>query len=932
MRGTFEHLGIERIYGKFLVGIAFFLGFTCTAIEAFSQEAIFFRYDITNGLPTNTIYQIQEDSLGRIWIGHDKGISVFNGIEFKNFECKEFSDPYIIRLKLGPDNKMYFINYSGQFGYVSNDSTIKVDLPSEINSIHDILIKEKQMFFYAFGEMGEVRFFQARIKDFVESGSAETIYSDTIYNRSDINFMVEGDQLLYRKSSDLVKANWVTGSKSVEEMFFRADFSRFRSFPEGNTRHYIIGRDNQILKIDIDGHILEEKEVSAPVYYAIERRDKGLVFAQRNGLVSILRDVKEEVIIKVNLPSRIFEDSKNRIWIGTEGEGLVCIPHLEAVKKAINLSKRKEMKRDYRSNAYKLSFSKDQKWLRIEDKNERKKISFSAKGFKKYIIARDTIYVSSSSGYFEIPLDSLSFENNAQRMITQFPRLISEQSFSFIWDKGCNYICHLSGVTQVCGSRLKRIDSLNGVFGKEMEIMDDKLIILDNQGRLIVYDLQSEEKKNLNNVERIRGIRQIDSVVFALGEQNIYTLDPNSKLRLHALSQYYKELNGVVNIEYKNGSYVLYDNKDEYNIPAGSLEHLPNSFIGLIGASIGDRSFNEEHIEVLKGKRDEDFCFQYETINYTSSHQGVYYTLSKIGESQNDKVIRYSGNNTLCFSNLYPGEYNIEASMYRDFSVSSEQKFLVQPYFVEQTSFLVSTAAGTAFLFSWLIYQWRALRKKRATEKKELLITLDSLNLRLLQNQLNPHYLFNLLSSIKARVMQNHVKEALSLVNRMIEHLRSYFEYTDSSTIKLSEEVEFLKSYVELESNERKEPIDFEVNLRGFEDKEGLETKIPTMILQPLVENAIKHSNQKKAERLKIDLLLVNSTEGIQCTVSNSTREKNKNVKVNGNQRRVSSLELIERRLSIINGEKTKVEHRVIRSHIDSRPIEYQVALNIKKQ
>lgn len=143
-----------------------------------------------------------------------------------------------------------------------------------------------------------------------------------------------------------------------------------------------------------------------------------------------------------------------------------------------------------------------------------------------------------------------------------------------------------------------------------------------------------------------------------------------------------------------------------------------------------------------------------------------------------------------------------------------------------------------------------------ASRVKELEASLLKSKLDALKAQLHPHFLFNSLHSITALVLKKENQAAVQMINQLSDLLRSTLNQDDSFTIELSREIDFIKRYLEIEQ------IRFQDRLKvGFNiDPETLPFQVPPMILQPVVENAIRHAiaAHSFAERIEISSSIKN--------------------------------------------------------------------------
>ncbi|MEZ5426449.1 MAG: histidine kinase [Pyrinomonadaceae bacterium] len=139
-----------------------------------------------------------------------------------------------------------------------------------------------------------------------------------------------------------------------------------------------------------------------------------------------------------------------------------------------------------------------------------------------------------------------------------------------------------------------------------------------------------------------------------------------------------------------------------------------------------------------------------------------------------------------------------------------------------------------------------AARAEQELETRLVQAKLDSLKM-----QIHPHFLFNTLNTISA-IMSDDIKGARRVIARLSELLRLNLESSDRQTIALGKELELLNLYLDIERERFREKL--AVSLHA--PPETLDCQVPHFILQPLVENAVKHgiANQKEKGRINIDI------------------------------------------------------------------------------
>ncbi len=125
-----------------------------------------------------------------------------------------------------------------------------------------------------------------------------------------------------------------------------------------------------------------------------------------------------------------------------------------------------------------------------------------------------------------------------------------------------------------------------------------------------------------------------------------------------------------------------------------------------------------------------------------------------------------------------------------------------------------------------------SLTKRSVEEEKKL----AEEKMRVLQHQINPHFLNNVLQAIKALAIEKET-EKISAMTTLLGHMMAYSVYEPYEYVELETELDYIKKYVELQNLRYDNRIFYQISC----EKEARKVKIPKLILQPLIENAIEH-------------------------------------------------------------------------------------------
>ncbi len=145
------------------------------------------------------------------------------------------------------------------------------------------------------------------------------------------------------------------------------------------------------------------------------------------------------------------------------------------------------------------------------------------------------------------------------------------------------------------------------------------------------------------------------------------------------------------------------------------------------------------------------------------------------------------------------------------------------------------------WLLLYMVWHYLERNRKDEVDKLSLEKTVKELELNTIKSHINPHFIFNSLNSIRALVDENP-QRARTAITELSNILRSSMQVEKMETVPLHKELDIVKDYLALEQMRFEERLKIEMDI----DEDTLEQPVPPMMLQTLVENAIKHGISKK--------------------------------------------------------------------------------------
>ncbi|MBX3240035.1 MAG: histidine kinase [Chitinophagaceae bacterium] len=323
---------------------------------------------------------------------------------------------------------------------------------------------------------------------------------------------------------------------------------------------------------------------------------------------------------------------------------------------------------------------------------------------------------------------------------------------------------------------------------------------------------------------------------------------------------------GVMMISASRGYFLFHP--DSLNVPQQPAPIIITSFM-----TKGAHRFYGEDLgkyqKVMLDPSENHFSFEFASIDFNRTGKQRYaYMLEGLDKDWTATYSRYAA-----YANLSPGDYvfNVRAigNSGQEFGTTVTLPIHVSGYIYNTGGFRI--AAVLAILgIMYLVYTIRLRNQRRLfllqtkagmLEKEKAMIMYDNL-----KQQLNPHFLFNSLTSLSSLIRINQ-KMAGEFLDGLSKIYRYILNNREKELVSLADEVQFSETYIKLQKTRFENALQVNVNIR----EEYLDTKIAPVTMQNLLENAIKHNIVTEDEPLMIDIY---TNEENQLVVKNNLNKK----------------------------------------------------------
>ncbi len=331
-----------------------------------------------------------------------------------------------------------------------------------------------------------------------------------------------------------------------------------------------------------------------------------------------------------------------------------------------------------------------------------------------------------------------------------------------------------------------------------------------------------------------------------------------------------------------------------------------------ISAIYVDGQLFEERSKLKLSYDSKNIKFEFASSDLSIPSRNEY---SYILENHDESWSKPSTEHVANFNNLDPGKYIFKVHCTNHIGRWSNEfaacEFEIKSIWY-QTLFFKIFAFVCFLFFAWLFVRYLQKRYRFIEMENDRKIKL--LQIQTLQSQINPHFIFNVLGSLQNQILNKNTEEANRHLINFSKLIRSFLDSSVSSsnsdlsslrhsTISLEKEIELLKLYIEFEQLQRPDKFNFEINISPKIEPSNL--SIPPLIVQPFVENAIKHGLMYKDDGkglLKIDLEIENDL--LIITIFDNGVGRKKAAEIQNESKRIyksHGSKLVQDRVKILN-------------------------------
>jgi len=853
--------------------LALFICLLGCTLSVQAQQYALKHFTVEDGLPSSNLYDVVQDKDGFLWIATEGGMAKYDGHEFLKSPIKEVEKDAIVNLYVDSNNQLWMIDLSTRISAYKDGAFRRVvDLDDEKQYQHVQLYEDNN---------GNIWFAnQEGLSVEIELGSGMERKRLTYGSKN-----VTGEKVFAEVNDSLLYVLSRTGLSTFENYRYR--FQPFEKPLSGTLGHTLVVGDSILFSMDNRIVLLDSLSPTGyvPVFENLEPylesgivdlyldRARNIWISTHNGVLRLKAqgqgDYSLTQLLRGVIGGEILQDIEGNYWFGTFNDGLYCLPSLEVkvqernraisalhpipgvpveqVLIATDYHKLRLRSADMRRTLARHSFPRNHRIYALESDSEGDLYAFTALGMFRFDDELDELERMRGASFKTGDIDEegrIWFGGSSTAGYVQgdtLVRALNRRSYSILPSAKKTWIGAIDGLYEMVGDSVQLVEveelqtdvrdlALDWEGNLWIATQGNGIYVLNDADKQILHHFTSEEGMISNICRRVlitnryayiatnKGVNRI-----ALRDSLIETITTDEGLpsnEINDLALVNKDVwvatNKGIGIFYENMP--LYDQSPKLNVtririneqdtlvhPEYELSYQQNN-IKIEFVATGFRHADEMQYQYRMDGVDEQWVTtQFQVAQYPALLPGSY-TFRLRTRSVNSK---------------WSEEKQYDFVIHKAFWQTFWFRFLVTCLFL---------LLGGVFIY--LVFQ--GIQRRNQVRNK-----LTASRLTALRAQMNPHFLFNSLNSIQDFIITNDKRKANRYLSQFSKLMRNILNFSEKDEISLRKETESLKIYLDLEALRFEENFEYQIDVANEVDLD--QTFVPPMLIQPYVENAIKH-------------------------------------------------------------------------------------------
>ncbi|WP_230035000.1 histidine kinase [Chryseobacterium sp. Bi04] len=881
------------------------------------------NYSEEEGLNSSYTYTLSQDLNGFIWIGSDNGLFRFDGKEFKQYNKADgLKNIEVLSCHQLSNGEIFILSFLNDFAYLKDGRIINSDSNKELKKMHfehnpSIYIHQDAIYMYAPGNPKNMYIYRNgkvnTIPLFINGdGSSHAIsfdlsnhllyladksgkknieaYDIVTRKKTSCNIPLGKKTMVYRKDSFYIFKS--QGKIEIYKLHDKFTFKKIQTyFTNENIQHVFIDKNYGIwLSLENGGALhfkqtlLDSRKLSDPVKFLdqyvinsiLADHDNNIWFSTQNNGIYFITDkfLKSYMHLPIKNNSAYITaiaGNDSGIFLGYN-EAKSGIYRSHTIKDIVFEKNRKIEHKAIFSEGNTVIFGLSRSLIQYNTATKKKYIlnasDYNPKNVLPYI--QGSVLICSNDG-----LTAYNYNAHTYSKILQQERIYT----ALLYDTDSLFVGNFKDLYKMNTRTKKKSLFLEGYYFTDIKKLSHNLYVgATNLNGIILFS----NSKILKRLTQGSGLLTSQIKKIEVENKNVFWASTNSGLSRVEIRGTAIKINNFTQTDGLPSNVVAGCVIKGDTLFAGTSKGLgilsirnllsQKKFIHkkviINSITIGSQEFFNLQQKLTSQTPNNNIVFNLSFPDYAS--QGKISYKYKI-EGLND-TWETSSSSKIILNSLPPGTYTFKVLGLgyngKQSYTSTDVNFKIEPKFWQTWWFkFLMIVLGAVILFILITLYFQKKRNKKLEnlyyEKK-----IAELELQAIKAQINPHFIYNCLNSIQFLLYKKDYAETENYLDIFSQMIRKTLHYSEKTFMPIQEEVEYLSLYLNMEKLRLKEQFDYSIHISETVDKSWT---IPSLLIQPFVENAIKHGVSALADRKgKIDIRFDYSGSSLCITVEDN--------------------------------------------------------------
>lgn len=936
--------------------------FWLVSYSLLAQDPAYLKLNIQKTMPSTTVYDLCEDRKGYIWLATDGGVFRYDGFQFKGFQSDSLVTGGCSALALDDQGDVWFENFDGYVFEIRQDTLYRLDL------------KQPPVNYIPFGLIGPYLLLPTRGGLDVYDNHSRTWDRFLSYSyQTAISASTHAGSYYFLNSSGLLQ---VDRTLQLLNLPYKPEIAN-RSIlslatDSGVYTLYKLNELQRIARVQANQDIRYLPFTPNTFVQGIHLTGGKLWVTSNEGAWYWSGNSWKGPYWKEHSISNIYEDRRGLLWISTLTEGLLIVPDFHHVYASFAPHSLYSLAPT--PSGYVLGTGDGQ--ILKSDRQLRTSGIFAETGISKPVSllyydhkTEEVIAAGNGVQFFDLTKGTLGqsfpISLKAFQRVNDRQFALSGSSFiGFLDQRASPPVGHITYEMQEIRNEMRgkalasRQDTVYFATGAGLFVYTrGEIQPLRYNGQALIckelLDFGGEilALSTLGNRYRIQGLQVSPDLRWGMEKIPVLKMTP-LRDQLALLSSDKVRIVQAPEPDRVQQTYTLYRPADD--ILALLLEEqrllmLDRNGVTMIARQSPSRKIEMPafHLERILANDRLLNPLEKQSLDYTENTLEFQYALLSYGLPA-DPALFYSLNGetwtkaapqsrTLRLAALAPGRYTLRFSYDangQNILYQSREMYIMKPFWQRAEVLVLSLLSLVLIVFGYFQLQLNRFKEKNKalTEKIALEKELSHSTLTALRSQMNPHFFFNALNTIQAYIFRNDKHQAAAYLAKFSKLTRLILEQSAMDQHSLSEEVTALHLYLELEKMRFEEDFEFQISLDPVLEQDMIQ--VPAMLLQPYVENAVKHGLLHKTGEKRVEVHFAPEHQDLLVRIEDNGigRKRAMELRQNmANGHRSFATEATARRLEVLNKSRKNplTVHTIDKSDPEGRPLGTTVLLRL---